>query len=428
MISLGLLVILVAVVAVVVLVRRPARPPELELHLSDWVAAGLIDEPTRAAIGRFEAEHATVGAPVPVLEPASVPVVQPTVAQVRSRPAFAGVVEALGYLGGVLGASGVVLLVANYWTDLGVGGRLAISGLTAAALIGGGWAVPEANGPAMARLRSFLWTLGTAAVAVFAAVLGDELGAPSPPSRVTAITAGAVALTSGLMWWGGFRPVQQFVTLAAGVVAVGATFDLLAGHVGVGTSVWVVGAALVALGWRRLTPVPVIDVAVGAVAMGVGSIIAIGSDPGARLLVVVGTGLLLVALVLVPNLIRGTASIVVLAVVGGFALVQTAPPAVAHFAKDAGVPTGLVIWLAGAAVLALLAGSMLPDRVALAPVGALGLLVNVPWAISWFFPGEGRVPLLISVSGVLIIAVAVLMARLGHRFGSELGRHPLPRG
>ena len=386
-----------------------------------------------------------------------------------TRPAFAGVVEALGYLGGVLGASGVVLLVANYWTDLGVGGRLAISGLTAVALIIGGRAVPEANGAAMARLRSFLWTLGTAAVAVFAAVLGDELGAPSPPSRVTAITAGAVALTSGLMWWGRFRPVQQFVTLVAGVVAVGATFELLAGHVGIGTSVWVAGAALVAVGWRRLTPVPVIDVAVGSVAMGIGSIIAFGDDPQPRLLVVVGTGLLLVALVVAPKLIRGTASIVVLSVVGGFILLQSVPPAVAYFAENAGIPTGLVLWLVGAAVLALgisrrsraprvievlgavvmlagagvtgvgspgfatvfglltalglLGASMLPERVALAPVGAVGLLVNVPWAISWFFPGEGRVPLLISVSGVLLIAVAVLMARLGHRFGSELGRH-----
>jgi hypothetical protein len=96
-------------------------------------------------------------------------------------------------------------------------------------------------------------------------------------------------------------------------------------------------------------------------------------------------------------------------------------------ARSSGSP-GFATVFGLATALALLAGSMLPDRVALAPVGALGLLVNVPWAISWFFPGEGRVPLLISVSGVLIIAVAVLMARLGHRFGSELGRHPLPRG
>ena len=70
--------------------------------------------------------------------------------------------------------------------------------------------------------------------------------------------------------------------------------------------------------------------------------------------------------------------------------------------------------------LALLGVSMLRGRVALSPVGAIGLLVFVPWAIGWFFPGEGRVPLLISVSGLLIIGVAVLMARSGHRFSTEL--------
>lgn len=500
MISLGLLVILVAVVAVVVvLLRRPAPHPELELHLSDWVAAGLIDEQTSAAIGRFEAEHVTVGAPVaatvgapssaPISAPVSAPVstsmaapapavgpapaVHPAVAPAGARPAFAGVVEALGYLGGVLATTGVVLLVAHYWTDLGAGGQLAISGLTAAALIAGGRAVPEASGAAMARLRSFLWTLGTAAVGVFAAVLADELGAPSPGSRVTAITAGAVALTSGLMWWGRFRPVQQLITLVAAVVAVGASFALLINQVGAGTAVWLAGAALVVLSWRNVTATPVIDTAVGSISMGVGSVMVV-ADGNARLLVVAATGLILVALALAPRLFRNTPSVVVLAVVGSVVLLQSAPPTIGFFAQDAGVATGLVVWLAGAAVLALgirrltrvplvlevlgglvmlggaavtaagspgfatifglatalalLGVSMLPSRVALAPVGAVGLLVNVPWAISWFFPGEGRVPLLISVSGVLIIAVAVLMARLGHRFGTELGRHPLPRG
>ena len=37
---------------------------------------------------------------------------------------------------------------------------------------------------------------------------------------------------------------------------------------------------------------------------------------------------------------------------------------------------------------------------------------------------QGRVPLLISVSGLLIIGVAILMARSGHRFGTELGHRP----
>ncbi len=33
-------------------------------------------------------------------------------------------------------------------------------------------------------------------------------------------------------------------------------------------------------------------------------------------------------------------------------------------------------------------------------LGTLGLLVHVPWAIGRYFPGEGRVPLLIMVAGV----------------------------
>jgi hypothetical protein len=73
--------------------------------------------------------------------------------------------------------------------------------------------------------------------------------------------------------------------------------------------------------------------------------------------------------------------------------------------------------------LGLLAVSLVPGRIALSPVGAAGLLVFVPWTIAWYFPGEGRVPLLISVSGVLIVGVAVMMARSGGRFRRELA-HP----
>jgi hypothetical protein len=209
-------------------------------------------------------------------------------------------------------------------------------------------------------------------------------------------------------------------------------------------------------------------------AVAVGSVIAVADDPGAGLLFVLSTGLALVVLALVPRLVDEVASIVVLAVVGGFVVLQSLPPTVGHFAEGAAVPTGVAVWafglgvvvvaidrltrapivlevlgavvmLAGCALtaldepavatlfglvtsVALLGVAMLPGRVALSPVGALGLLVYVPWSIGWFFPGEGRVPLLISVAGVLIVGVAVLMARLGHRFGSELGRDRRPRG
>ena len=49
-------------------------------------------------------------------------------------------------------------------------------------------------------------------------------------------------------------------------------------------------------------------------------------------------------------------------------------------------------------------------------------LVNVPWAISHFFPGENLAPLLIAVSGVLLVVIAVVLTRMGGRFRRELQR------
>ena len=53
--------------------------------------------------------------------------------------------------------------------------------------------------------------------------------------------------------------------------------------------------------------------------------------------------------------------------------------------------------------------------------GSLALLINVPWLISHFFPGRGRAPFLILVSGLLIMGVAVLLARSGGRIRQEVG-------
>jgi hypothetical protein len=96
------------------------------------------------------------------------------------------------------------------------------------------------------------------------------------------------------------------------------------------------------------------------------------------------------------------------AIVGGVALTGTRSVGVATIA-------GLC---AGAGLVAL---GMLPGHVLLSLVGSLGLMINVPWAIGWFFPGQGRAPLLVFVSGVLIVVVAVLLSRMGGRFRRELG-------
>ena len=59
--------------------------------------------------------------------------------------------------------------------------------------------------------------------------------------------------------------------------------------------------------------------------------------------------------------------------------------------------------------------------------GSVALLINVPWTIHHFFPGRGRVPFLLLVSGLLILGVAVLLARTGGRLREEVGskRHDI---
>jgi hypothetical protein len=55
--------------------------------------------------------------------------------------------------------------------------------------------------------------------------------------------------------------------------------------------------------------------------------------------------------------------------------------------------------------------------------GLVGILVFIPWMIGHFFPGEGRVPLLIIVSGLLLVVVAVVLMRVGGRLRGEVRRH-----
>ena len=54
--------------------------------------------------------------------------------------------------------------------------------------------------------------------------------------------------------------------------------------------------------------------------------------------------------------------------------------------------------------------------------GSVGLLIYATWSVNYFFPGQARAPLAMTVAGLLVIAVAVWMARLRGRFAVELRR------
>jgi hypothetical protein len=432
----------------------------LEGHLADWVAAGLLTDDQSVAIVAHERAKATYRGPAPTSPPSPTP---------PSRRRVPVIAEALGYLGGVLALVGLVLVVARYWADITTSARLALSGAGALAFLGAGFLVRGDADAARGRLRGFLWLASTAASALFAGVLvADGMGTDSPATIVLAC-AGIVALQSAALWQWRVRPVQQLTCLVGLTVAAGALVAEFAETGPIGITVWTLGAVWVVAGLRRRVPLPELTEGVGAVALVVGSQIAANGWPAFGLLLGVSTGFGLLALGMVRGLAPGRFDQLLFAVLGGALLIVTTPPTLGWFSRDAGIVTGIAVWVVGAALvfvgarrlvrwsvavetvggIALIGGaaltgvespgfatlfglataigllgvSLLPGQVLMSVFGSLGLLVNVPWALMWFFPGEGRAPLLVMVSGGLILAVAVLLAHMGGRFRREVA-HP----
>ena len=417
--------------------------------LPRWVEAGLLSEEQSSAILAYEHRMTSAEEVAPLGEP---------VPGRRSRVPVAA--EALGYLGGVLAIVGLGLVVARAWPDMSTAGRLALSGGVAVALTVAGALVHEGSDPALARLRWFLWLASTAATALFVGVLWAD-GLDAGPTTVVLACGGAVMLQSGLLWGQRERPLQQLTFLGGVAVFAGALVAEFLPDGVVGLAVWLVGAAFLIIGLGRRGPLPLLTATVGAVTVVVGAVITASAGQGVGLVFLVATAAGLLVLAAVPGLAPGRAEQLTVAVVGGVALVQAVPSTLGYFSEHAGVLTGLVTWAIGgilvfvgarqlvrlpivaeavgaaaivggaaltgvqspgfasifgiATAIGLIVLGMLSGHIVLSAFGSLGLLVNVPWAVGWFFPGEGRAPLLILVAGVVILTIAVLLTRRSSR-------------
>jgi hypothetical protein len=378
------------------------------------------------------------------------------------------IAEAIGYLGGMLAVAGMLLVIGRSWTDMTTAVRLTMSGAGALAFLGAGAAVRAGDDPALTRLRGVLWLASAAAAAVFAGVVTAELFDTDAPETIALTCSFVVALESGLLWRTGGRPLQQLAFLAGVAVFAGALVAEFDGSGGAGLAVWAAGASFVALALRRRMPQPLTGETAGAVAVVVGAAMVAIEWQGFGLVFAALSATALLALAGVPGLVPTRAEQILMAVFGGVALLQSGPGAVGYFAQDAAAATGVALWLAGAGLIAIgarqfvrrpmaveafgaiamIGGAALtwnqwhgfaplfgvttaialivlgtrPGQVLMSVFGSIGLLVNVPWAIGWFFPGEGRAPLLIFVAGMLLIGLALFLARSGGRFRREM--HP----
>lgn len=306
--------------------------PALRVMLDRWVAQGLISDEQAERIVAAEAAQ-TVPAPR------------------RSVPARGAslAVEALGYLGGVLILAAAVLVVGQFWDDLGTAARLALLGVVTAALLGAGVAVPARLGPTGERLRSVLWTL---AVVAFGGTLGvltaDVLDLVD--EDVALVVLGGAALLAAALWWGErtvLLHVALYGTLAGTTLAL--AFRIHDDVVTAGLAVWLLSVAWLALGWAGVLP----------------------PARAARVLGAVGS----------------------------------------LFAVQGPMEKSWGLVLALATVAAVIALAMLLGDLVLLAVGALGALRVVPQLVDEWFPGALAAPLVLLGVGALLVVAAVRVAR-----------------
>ncbi|MFN8020390.1 MAG: DUF2157 domain-containing protein [Acidimicrobiales bacterium] len=444
----------------------PGRRTRVDTDLERWVRAGLIDAAHAEAIAAFEANR-HVPATTPRRPAATYrPGTSATATMPAAKRRIPVVAEALGYIGGILGTVGVTLLVQRSWADLSTLTRVLLTVGATTGLVVAGALVHERRDPALARLRWTLWLAATAVAGVFGWVLANDVLEVDTGELEAATIALAVTVLGTVLWWGRPRPLQQLASLGGGLLFIGTLMSDIADGTAAGVVLWFGGALTVLAGVGLITTYPPLTIVIGGFASMIGSVIFADDRRGWGLALGCLTTAVLLALAVARRPALGTAQHAALGGIGLLTLTMTVPQTIVWFADGAAIATGAVVWAIGATVLGLgisgrprfahvlevmgglvmlggaaitgiesgalatLAGvvtavgfvalGMMPGRVLMSVAGSLGLLIFVPWTISHFFPGEGRAPLLILVSGALLVGVAALLTRQGRRFRAEL--------
>jgi hypothetical protein len=315
------------------------EPDELRDRLAAWTDADVIthEQARRILALEEQREDAHLAAP--------------------GRPSRRALIaEAVGYVGAAFALGAVGLLVAEYWSELAVGGRIALATLLAVLALGAGALLRGRGGAALARLVGVLWALGLTAFAWTVGIVAwDVVGVPERWMPTT--VGGLAAVLAGILLAVGRHVLVQLV----GAIALGAA---------------TVGA-LVAV--APLEPGPL---AYGTLLIGGGAAWALAGAGGW----------------LGPRVSAEVTGALTM-LVGTQVLAATAWPR-----------TALTV---GVLVAVLLVGLSVPGaRIHLLYLGAAGLFITVPRLVFELFADTLGAPATLLTTGVLLILMAVGLGRV----------------
>ena len=278
--------------------------------------------------------------------------VQTSLPEQRHPARSSVVIEALGYLGGVIILVASILVASLYWDQVTTTARLLILGSVAGLLLAAGFSVPERLEDVGARLRSVLLLLSTGALAGFLGVLGADPLDMADQDVFLLISAGVTVYAIGL-WLMSESLVQQLaMMLGVMLTAAALTNELDVSQALPGLAVWGVALIWVVLGWGGVLEPRRFVMVFGAAGMFVGAMTTIPTNAGN-----------------------------VLALVTAAAVVATAV--------------------------------LFRDLLLLA-VGAFGTLLVLPAVIIEWFPGRLAAPIAMLAVGAALVGAALLVARRRH--------------
>lgn len=301
---------------------RDAEPSALERQLGEWRDAGLLEARQIEPIVRYEdAQHAP-----------------------RSRIPIAA--EAVGYVGAALVIGAVVSLVANNFSDMAVGARVAVLLAPAVVAAIAGWFVGGDPDPAFERLGSVLWVLAAGLLAgTLVEVFVDVIHDGDAPDHGGLLFVSGITLAWAVTAYALRRlPLQHLVLFAAGLASVLGVLDAIESGRDASLpelvwsfAVWLFGAIWFAAGVEDLLTPPVVARVLGAAAVLVGAqLVRVTSDvPGLWL------GLASAAALLAIGVARTDALVLL---VGAAGLFQWSPQVAIYYLEPAiGIEATLMI-------------------------------------------------------------------------------------